>query len=437
MAPSNESLTPTPHNSAAWRPMVKGSPVLDRQFVRTHTAQVKHGVVAKGYNPTIVDDYLLVDVKLRDVETRLSKLRHERKEAASLRDFEAGKRLKDQMRGLEDEFRLCEREARDLLMQIPNLAFDDVPVGDGESANRVLRQWGERPPFDFEPKDHMTLARELDLYDLDAGAKVAGSKFYFTKNQAVMLEFGLLTFVAQKLAQRGYVLTITPDVARSELYLGTGYLPKGDEAQTYVIEGDDLGLIATAEVTLAGQFADEILDERQLPAKFLGYSHAFRREQGAYGRYSHGLYRVHQFTKAELFVFCTPEDAHSVHLELLAIQEEIYQELEIPYRVVEAGTGDLGAMAARKFDIEAWMPGRNDYGEITSTSNCTDYQARNLNIRFRRKSGEIEYAHMLNGTAIAMSRVPIAILENFQRADGSIYMPEALRPFVGFDEIRK
>lgn len=411
--------------------------MLDRQLVRTQPELVKQAVAAKGYDPGGVDAFLVVDEKLRALEAQLSNARHERKRAAGDRDIERGKLLKERLRQMEDEFRAVEQEALDLLNQIPNLAFDDIAVGPGESANRVIRQWGTPPAFDFSPKDHMALARELDLYDFDTGAKVAGSKFYFTRNEAVMLEFALLTYVAQKLAARGYVLTITPDMARSQFYLGTGYLPKGDEAQTYVIEDEDLGLIATAEVTLAGQFANEILDEKQLPVKFLGYSHAFRREQGAYGRYSHGLYRVHQFTKAELFIFCKPEDSHSLHLELLSIEEEIYQDLGVPYRVVEMGTGDLGAMAARKYDIEAWMPGRNDYGEITSTSNCTDYQARNLNIRFRRANGKVDYVHMLNGTAVAMSRVPIALLENFQQQDGSIRIPEVLWPFTGFREIRR
>ena len=415
----------------------KGAPMLDRRFVRDHPEAVKAGVAAKGYDTSLVDDLLVVEAALRDLETELSRLQQQRKHAAAARDVELGRSLRARAGELEDRVRESEDEVRTVLGKIPNLPFDDVPVGPGETANRVIRHSGEPPAFAFEPKDHLALAEALDLYDFRCGAKVAGSKFYFTRNEAVMLELGLLSYVTQKLTARGYAPAMTPDMARSELYLGTGYLPRGDEAQTYVIEAEDLGLIATAEVTLAGQFAHEVLDESELPLRFMGISHAFRREQGAYGRYSHGLYRVHQFTKAELFAFCRPEDSQDLHEELLTIEEEIYQELELPYRVVEMGTGDLGGMAARKFDIEAWMPGRGDYGEITSTSNCTDYQARNLDVRFRRGDGRIEHVHMVNGTAIAMSRVPIALLEVHQQEDGSIRLPEVLWPYTGFGEIRR
>ena len=217
--------------------------------------------------------------------------------------------------------------------------------------------------------------------------------------------------------------------------MGTGYAPKGQEAQTYTIEGEDLGLIATAEVTLAGAHSDETIPEEDLPLKYVGYSHCFRKEAGAYGKYSKGLYRVHQFTKTEMFVYCKPEESEKFHEEILKLEEEIYQDLEIPYRVVEMCTGDLGAMAARKFDIEAWMPGRDDYGEVTSASNVTDYQARNLNIRFRRSTGEVEYVHMLNGTAVVMSRVPLAILENYQEEDGKVRIPEVLQKWMGKEKI--
>ena len=228
---------------------------------------------------------------------------------------------------------------------------------------------------------------------------------------------------------------ITPDLAKARFYLGTGYSPKGNEAQTYTLDGEDLGLIATAEVTLAGKHADEVIPQDRLPLKYIGYSHCFRKEAGAYGKYSKGMYRVHQFTKAEMFIYCRPEESNKMHEYILSMEEKIYQSLGIPYRVLEMCTGDLGAMAARKFDIEAWMPGRGDYGEVTSTSNCTDYQARNLNIRSKKKNGEVEYLHMLNGTAIATSRTPLAILENYQNADGSVTIPEVLRPYLGKDKI--
>jgi seryl-tRNA synthetase len=237
--------------------------------------------------------------------------------------------------------------------------------------------------------------------------------------------------------KHGYDLVSTPDLAKSRYYLGTGYAPRGDEAQIYEIQGEDLGLIATAEVTMAGMHADELIPAEQLPQKYAAISHCYRKEAGAYGKYSKGLYRVHQFTKMEMFVYCKPEDSEKMHQELLGIEEEIAQALKIPYRVIHMCTGDLGAMAARKYDLEAWMPGRNDYGEITSTSNCTDFQARNLNIKFKDGDGENKFVHMLNGTAIVLSRFPIAIFENYQQADGTIKVPEVLVPYMGKEYIGK
>jgi seryl-tRNA synthetase len=239
-----------------------------------------------------------------------------------------------------------------------------------------------------------------------------------------------------KLVKEGFVPVITPDLAKARYYLGTGYAPRGDEAQTYTIEGEDLGLIATAEVTLAGKHADEVVVEKELPLKYVGYSHCFRQEAGAYGKYSKGMYRVHQFTKAEMFIYCTPEESPKMHEYILAMEESIYQDLEIPYRVIKQCTGDLGAMAAKKYDIEAWMPGRGEYGEVTSTSNCTDYQARNLNIKYRTKDNKNEYLHMLNGTAVATSRTPIAILENYQQKDGSVIIPKVLQKWMGKEVIK-
>jgi seryl-tRNA synthetase len=298
-----------------------------------------------------------------------------------------------------------------------------------------LRKWGNIPTFDFEIKDHLELGTELGILDFESGSKVSGSQFYYLYGDGALLELALIQYAFEVLSQEGFLPVITPDLAKSRYYLGTGYAPRGDEAQTYTIEDEDLGLIATAEVTLAGKHADEVILEKDLPIKYIGYSHCFRKEAGAYGKYSKGMYRVHQFTKAEMFIFCTPEESDVMHEHLLAMEEKIYQNLGIPYRVIKQCTGDLGAMAVRKYDIEAWMPGRNDYGEITSTSNCTDYQARNLNIKYRTKEGKNEYIHMLNGTAIVTSRVPIAILENFQQSDGSVVIPEVLRKWMRKDKI--
>ena len=298
-----------------------------------------------------------------------------------------------------------------------------------------MRRWGQPRAFDFEPKDHLELGSHLGILDFETGAKVVGSQFYYLYGDGALLELALVMFAMELLGKEGFTPAITPDLAKSRYYLGTGYMPKGDEAQTYTISGQDLGLIATAEVTLAGKHADEIIPEEALPVKYIGYSHCFRQEAGAYGRYSRGLYRVHQFTKAEMFIYCAPEESGKMHEHILEMEEKIYQQLGLPYRVLEMCSGDLGAMAAKKYDIEAWMPARAEYGEVTSTSNCTDYQARNLNVKFRRKDGNSEYAHMLNGTAIATSRTPLAILENYQEADGSVVIPEALRKWMGKEKI--
>lgn len=412
--------------------------MLDIKRIRNNPQYIKDGVRDKGYDPQIVDQVLILDSNRQNLEAQLQIMRQKRNGLANDRIITAdAKDLKEQLQKKEAEFKSIEAAFYDALNSIPNMPFDDIPRGIGDSENKIIRTWGEPTKFNFTPLDHVQLGKTLDILDFESGAKVAGSKFYYLYNEGVLLEFALMLYLFRMLQGEGFVPAITPDLARSRYYLGTGYLPKGDEAQTYTIENEDLGLIATAEVTLAGKFADTILNEDQLPLKYVGHSHAFRKEEGAYGRYSHGLYRVHQFSKAELFVYCLPEQSDEMLRKLLALEERIYQELGIPYRVVEMCTGDLGAMAARKFDIEAWMPSRNDYGEVTSASNCTDYQARNFNIRVKRKDGKLEYVHMLNGTAIAMSRTPIAILENFQNSDGSVTIPKVLVPYIGKERIER
>jgi len=332
-----------------------------------------------------------------------------------------------------------EAHLRDEQAKIPNLTHPDAPIGPDENANRELRRWGQPPDFDFPPKDHVALGEALDILDFDAATRVTGTGFYFLKNEAVLLDLALQRFALDVLAREGFALYATPDLARMKVLEGTGFTPRGEETQIYRIDGQDLGLIATAEITLGGLVMDEILPAERLPLKVGGTSHCFRVEAGAYGRASRGLYRVHQFTKVEMFAFTAPEESDAMHAEMLRIEESIYQQLGIPYRVVDIATGDLGGPAYRKFDLEAWMPGRGDagqWGEITSTSNCTDYQARRLAIRFRRAPGKKpELVHTLNGTAIAASRTIIAILENFQQADGSVVVPEVLRPLTGCDRI--
>jgi seryl-tRNA synthetase len=283
------------------------------------------------------------------------------------------------------------------------------------------------------------LGAKLDLLDFDGGAKVAGQKFYYLKNEAVLLELALQRFALDLLLEEGFTPYVTPDVARPAIVEGIGFNPRGAETQIYSLANEDLCLVGTAEITLGGLYADTVLPEDELPIRMAGISHCFRTEAGAAGRESKGLYRVHQFTKVEMFAITRPEDSDAMHARLLAIEERVFQGLELPYRVVDIAAGDLGAPAYRKFDIEAWMPGRGEggaYGEVSSTSNCTDYQARRLQTRFRRKGAKKnEYVHMLNGTAVSNARAILAVLENHQQADGSVAVPRALRPYVGRDHI--
>jgi seryl-tRNA synthetase len=349
-----------------------------------------------------------------------------------------GRALKDEVAALEARLAEAQRALEGHLAGIPNLVHPDVPAG-GEEDFRELRRVGEPRHFDFEPADHLTLAERLGLVDFEAGARVTGQKFYYLKNEAVLLELALQRFALEVLLEEGFVPFITPDLARREMVDAFAFSPRGPETQIYSIEGSDLDLIGTAEITLGGLYADTILEEEDLPLKLAGISHCFRTEAGSAGRESRGLYRVHQFTKVEMFAFTRPEDSEAMHAELLRIEERIFAALEVPYRVIDIAAGDLGAPAYRKFDIEAWMPGRGEggsYGEVTSTSNCTDFQARRLRTRFRRKGAKKnELVHTLNGTAVANARALVALLENHQRADGSIAIPAALVPYVGRDVI--
>jgi len=414
--------------------------MLDINFIRENKELVKKGVNGKGFDVGIVDRVLELDERRRKLILEIEGLRAKRNKIASEgkpSDAKAmeGRKIKENLKDKEPEYTKVEAEYKETLFRVPNLPLKNVPVGKNDKDNVEIKKWGTPTKFDFKPLDHLELGKKLGILDFETGAKVTGSQFYFLYGDGARLELALTAFAFDKLSKVGFLPVITPDLAKSRFYLGTGYAPKGNEAQTYTIEGEDLGLIATAEVTLAGSHADEVIPEEKLPLKYIGYSHCFRKEAGAYGKYSKGLYRVHQFTKAEMFVYCKPEESDKFHELLLKMEEEIYQDLGLPYRVLEMCTGDLGAMAARKFDVEVWMPGRDDYGEVTSTSNCTDYQARNLNIKFRRKTGETEFIHMLNGTAIVMSRVPLAILENYQQKDGSVKIPEVLQKWMGKEKI--
>src|SRR3989344_7413121 len=401
--------------------------MLDINFIRENPDQVKKGIENKGYSTASVDEVLNLDKKLRELVGQVNSLRAERNNAASSKNIEKGKEIKSKLPVLEKELEKVRIEFIEKLSAIPNLPFDDVPVGRGEQDNKVIKEVGEIKKPDFSPKDHVEIVEILDIIDFERGSKVAGAGFYYLKNEGAILELALVQYGLNFLREKGYQLIITPDLAKEKYYLGTGFLPKGPEAQIYKIEESNLGLIATSEVTLAGFHSDEVIE---VSKKYAGYSHCFRIEAGGYGKYSKGLYRVHKFTKVEMFSHCLPEQSTKIHQELLALEEEFWQSLKIPYRVIEMCTADLGAQAVKKYDLEAWLPGRNDWGEITSTSNTTDYQARRLNIKYK-KGAQSGYAHTLNGTLVATSRAIIAIVENYQAIDGSVKVPEVLQPYLG------
>jgi seryl-tRNA synthetase len=421
--------------------------MLDLKFIRDNAAAVQENARNRGVGS---DVGLVVELADRRSELiqELNELRQRQNQMARSigkeRDPEARERLitesrtmKERIPHREAELARVEERLREEQLKIPNITHPDAPIGKDDSENVEIRRWGDIPSFGFEPKDHVELGDSLGIIDFDAGAKVAGSKFYFLRGDAVLLELGLIRYALDILLERGYQPTITPDLARDEMLVGTGFIPRGPETQIYSVEGSDLSLIATAEITLAGQLADEILDEEQLPLRFAGLSHCFRTEAGSHGRASRGLYRVHQFTKVEMFAFTTPEQSETLHDEMVEIEEQIFQGLGLPYRVVDICTGDLGGAAYRKYDLEAWMPGRDDFGEVTSTSNTTDYQARRLAIRYRRtqQGGRPQLVHTLNGTALAMSRALIALLEVYQQEDGSVALPKALIPYVGKESL--
>ncbi len=411
--------------------------MIDINSLRNNPEFYKKATADKQFDPKIVDEAIKLDEEWRKTLQKVEELRSQRNVLSknpNKEDIQKARKLKEELKESEEKLKEIEEKRENAIKLIPNPPAPEVPVGKNEDENVELRKWGDVPKFDFEPKDHVEIGKDLGLIDFEAGAKVSGSQFYYLRGDAVLLELGLLQFGVEFLSKKGYQPFVTPDLAKSRFYLGTGYQPKGDEAQIYEIEGEDLGLIATAEVTMAGLHSDEVLNKKDFPLRYAAISHCFRKEAGAYGKYSRGLYRVHQFTKLEMFIYSTPDKSEEMHQELLGIEEEIIQALKIPYRVLEMCTGDLGAMASKKYDLEAWMPGRGDYGEITSTSNTTDYQARNLNIKYRNKN-ENEYVHLLNGTAIAISRILIAILENYQQKDGSVLIPEVLQKYVGKDKI--
>jgi seryl-tRNA synthetase len=412
--------------------------MLDINFIRENKDLVKKATKNKGFDESVVERLLTIDEKRRKIILEVESLRSKRNELSKTvkgKSDEAVK-LKSEIGKKEEEQDVIEKDFYELMYKIPNPAATDVKVG-SEEDNEVVRTVGEIPKFDFDVQDHLEIGQLTNTIDFERGAKVAQSGFFYFKNDLALLELAIAQYAFEKLSKMGFIPVITPNVAKERNIVGCGFQARSEkERQIYHIEGEDLDLIATSEITLVGMHTDEVIDYKALPLKYVGYSSCYRKEIGSYGKDVRGILRVHEFKKVEAVVFCDPKDSDKVHEEILGIEEEIYQELGIPYQVVKMATGDLGNAASKKYDLEAWMPSQNRYREITSTSNTTDFQARRLNIKTKR-DGENVFVHTVNGTLTTTSRTIIAILENFQQKDGSVKIPEALQKWMGKEVIKK
>ncbi|MFY9579471.1 MAG: serine--tRNA ligase [Gaiellaceae bacterium] len=400
--------------------------MIDLRAARNDPDRFRAALARKGAGE-LFDELLEADRAVRDVQPRVEELRAKRKVKGKptpeqLAELE---HLKAELQSLEQQLVAAENRRKELLDRIPNLPSDETPDGETEEDAVEIRRVGDPPSFDFPTRDHLELAEIYGwpMIDLERAAKVSGSRFAYRLGDVALLELALYRFALDRLVQRGFTPVLPPVLVREEAMYGTGFFPT-DEVNIYGVERDELYLVGTSEVPIAAMHADEIFDEDALPIRYAGYSTCFRREAGAAGKDTRGMFRVHQFDKVEMFVFCLPEQSRDEHERLLEIEEELVQELDLPYRVVNVAAGDLGASASKKYDIEAWFPGRGGYGEITSTSNTTDYQSRRLKIRVRREKGP-EEVHTLNGTAVT-ARAMLAIMENFQEEDGSVAVPEVL-----------
>ncbi len=412
--------------------------MLDVKFIRENLALVEKSAREKGYKVQ-PKEVLELDDERKKVLVVVESARQRRNEiAAKMKGgkpdaalIEEGKQIKAEL--ADDEAKLSELENKitELLKQIPNVIFDDVPLG-GEECSVEVKKWGENHTTGV---DHLDYATSRDWVDFERGAKVAGAKFYYLKGDLALLENALLQYGLSKVLEHGFTFMTVPDMVSSRVLEGCGFNPRtSDQSDEYYIEGEDLAMIATAEMPLTGYHMDEIIDEDKLPLFYAGYSACFRKEAGTYGKYTRGLFRVHQFNKLEMYVFCLPEQSKEIHEKILAIEEDIWQGLGVPYHVINIAAGDLGAPAAKKYDMEYWSPVNQKYQEITSCSNCTDFQARACNVRVRRKDGTVEFVHTLNGTAIPLARALVVMLENFATPDGKFKVPEVLRPYLNNKE---
>lgn len=388
-----------------------------------------------------VERILELDRRVRSLKTESEGIKAQKNEASkeiAKASAEERKLLIDSMRvidrkaeTLEAELAPLAEELEEMLFRIPNPALPDVKIGKSDAENEVVREVGDRTAFTFKPKDHLELGQALGIIDTDRAAKVSGARFAYFLGDGALLEFALMQYAMSIAAKKGFIPATVPHLVSARVMRAMGYLEHGGHDEIYYFPKDNLYLIGTAEQSLGALHMDETLDEKQLPIRYIGFSPCYRREAGSYGKDTRGIIRVHQFDKVEMFSFTTPEQSEAEHELLLSVEEELMQGLNIPYRVIKQCTGDLGLPAARKFDIEAWMPAQDTYRETHSTSTCTDFQSRRLNTRYKSAAGETKFVHTLNGTAFALGRTMVAVLENYQQADGSVEIPSALVPFMG------
>ncbi len=419
--------------------------MLDIKIFRENPEIVRKNLIKRGKEDLLknIDEIILLDKEVRKEITKLNELRCEKnritKEISKTKDkklIENVKKINKEIDKLEQDVKEKSEKLNSLLLFMPNILHESVPKGKDDSENVVVRKYKEKPKFSFKPRNHIELCELNDWYDIKRAAKTSGARFYYLKNELVELELALFRYGIDYLRKKGFNVMITPYMTKERFFYGTGYLPFERNA-LYKIEGEDLYLVGTAEVPLAGFHADETLLESELPKKYAGISPCFRTEAGSHGKDTKGIFRVHQFEKIEMFIYSKPEESWKLHEELIKIAEKFWQSLELPYRVVNICTGDIGNVASKKYDIEVWLPGQNKYREVVSCSNVTDFQARRLNIKYREEEGKPPkgYVHMLNSTLVTSTRGIIAILENYQTKEGRVVIPKVLRKYIGKDII--
>jgi len=406
--------------------------MIDIKLLRDNPNKIKKACKDKGADVDI-DKILDLDKKKRGLIQEIENMKAEQKKMGK-EQIEKAKNLKEEIKKLEPELEKIEKEFIELFLKIPNLPLDDVPIGKDESENKVILEMGKKPIFKFKPKDYMELAKCDEIIDVERAAKVSGTRFGYLKGGAVYLEFALIQLAFNALVKEGFCPVIPPIMIKTKMMKGMGYMERGGE-EIYQLPKDDLVLVGTSEQSIGPMHADEVFNEKDLPKRYVSFSPCFRREAGSYGKDTKGIFRVHQFYKVEMFGFCLPSQSQKEHQLFLKMEEKLMQALKIPYQVLQICTGDLGDPAASKYDIEAWLPSENRYRETHSTSNCTDFQARRLNIRYKAKDNKLNFVHTLNGTAFATGRIIIAILENYQQKDGSIKIPKVLQKYTKMKEI--